>query len=109
MGLRRRQQRRSMLSWAERGDDDTAAAADDNAPPDSIAEKLENEVNAALGAEDEAPEKRNDNLDINQNGIGEPTDENGATSTMDRNDDQNWRYEDEKLRQENIEKERKLK
>ena len=56
--LRRRQQRRSMLSWAESGD----AAAPNSS---SLTAKLEDEVNAAL-----TPEGRmNNHLDINQNGI----------------------------------------
>ena len=65
--LRRRQQRRSMLSWAESGDAQKA--------PDSLEARLENEVNAALQPEVEnvAPKELNNNLDINQNGIGPPT------------------------------------
>ena len=59
--LRRRQQRRSMLSWAESGDAAQSA-------PDSLTAKLENEVNAALGP-DATEKENNNNLDINQNGI----------------------------------------
>ena len=54
--LRRRQQRRSMLSWAESGE---------TAPNNSLAAKLEDEVNAALTPDGE----KNNHLDINQNGI----------------------------------------
>ena len=64
--LRRRQQRRSMLSWAESGDAQKA--------PESLEARLENEVNAALQTEVEnAPKEMNNNLDINQNGIGPPS------------------------------------